>query len=177
MFCMRIDEYLKNVNEKDVRYYSKEDSILFNSKGDNFVMSNMYPCRLVYEGITFHSVEQLYFWMLYSENKKMQDKILSFNGICNAFDVKKFCKEHINERDKDYELKKYRCLGKCLELKYKQCEEFREAINESADKQLVELAPWDAEFGAMWIKEHNAYVGKNACGRMMMNVRNRYCKV
>ena len=53
---MRIG-YLDGIKKEDVRYYMKDSSILFNSKGDNFVLSNMYPCYLVYDGIEFHSVE------------------------------------------------------------------------------------------------------------------------
>ena len=52
-----------------------------------------------------------------------------------------------------------------------QCAEFRKAIDESGDKNLVEYAPWDNEYGAVWDKGLQAYVGKNACGRYMMKVR------
>ena len=173
---MNPNNYLKNIETNDIRCYPKEDSILFNSKGENFVLSNMYPCKLIYEGRTFHSVEQLYHWMLYSNNEKLRDKIIKFKGICNGFQVKKFCEEHINDIDKDYMLKKYKCLKKCLELKYEQCREFREAIDGSHGKHLVEFAPWDAEYGATWMKEFNAYVGKNACGRLMMDVRAKLSK-
>ena len=31
----------------------------------------------------------------------------------------------------------------------------------------------DSEYGAMWQKEHNAYVGKNACDRLMMAVKDK----
>lgn len=174
---MNPNNYLKNIETNDIRCYSKEDSILFNSKGENFVLSNMYPCKLIYEGRTFHSVEQLYHWMLYSNNEKLRDKIIKFKGICNGFDVKKFCKDYIKERDGDFDSKKYRCLRKCLELKYLQCYEFRKAIDESGSKNLVEYAPWDSEYGTTWLKEYNAYVGKNACGRIMMEVRKQHSKV
>ena len=67
-------------------------------------------------------------------------------------------------------------MRKCLEIKYEQCDEFRKVIDSSWGKDLVEDAPWDSEFGAMWHKEHNAYVGKNACGRLMMAVREKLSK-
>ena len=166
--------YLDGIKKEDIRYYMKDSSILFNSKGDNYVLSNMYPCHLVYDSINFQSVEQLFHWMLFSNNNEMKQKILKCKGICNGFQVKKVCGENADKIDDDYESKKYKCLSKCLEIKYKQCDEFRKIIDGSWGKELVEEAPWDAEYGAMWHKEYNAYVGKNACGRLMMAVRDKF---
>lgn len=169
-------KYLEKVKNEDLRFYAKESSILFNSKGNNFVFSNMYPCRLNYEGIEFQSVEQLFYWMLYSNNSEIKKKILKCRGICNGFQVKKLCSENFDKIDNDYEVKKYKCLYKCLEIKYTQCYEFRKVIDESWGKDLVEEAPWDSEYGAMWFNEYNFYVGKNACGRLMMAVREKLSK-
>lgn len=155
----------------NIRVYKKEDSVLFNSKLDNFVMSNMYPCHLVYEGKEFQSVEQLFHWMIFSESAEVRDEIMKCKGICNGFQVKKLCEAKSNKIDKDYDSKKYKSLFKCLEIKYLQCAEFRKAIDESGDKNLVEYAPWDNEYGAVWDNGLQAYVGKNACGRYMMKVR------
>ena len=171
---MKKNEYLKGIKESEIRFYDKRSSFLCNSKGDNFVLSNMYPCHLVYDGMEFQSVEQLFHWMLFSNNDNMKQKILKCKGICNGFQVKKVCGENADKIDDDYESKKYKCLSKCLEIKYKQCDEFRKIIDGSWGKELVEEAPWDAEYGAMWHKEYNAYVGKNACGRLMMAVRDKF---
>lgn len=77
--------YLDSIKKEDIRYYKKDSSILFNSKGDNFILSNMYPCHLVYDGIDFHSVEQLFHWMLFSKNDEMKNKILKCKGILMVF--------------------------------------------------------------------------------------------
>jgi predicted NAD-dependent protein-ADP-ribosyltransferase YbiA (DUF1768 family) len=73
--------------------------------------------------------------------------------------------------DKDYDSKKYKCLTKCLEIKFLQCFEFRKAVLDSGSKNLVEYAPWDSEFGAKWDSWEEAYTGINACGRCMMMIR------
>ena len=156
---------------KNSRIYKKDNSMLFNSKLDNFVMSNMYPCRLVYEGREFQSVEQMFHYMIFSENDMVKGEIMKCKGICNGFEVKKLCDKYSDLIDKDYDSKKYKCLFKCLEIKYLQCSEFRKLIDESGGKDLVEYAPWDNEYGAVWDKNLKAYVGKNACGRCMMKVR------
>ena len=72
--------YLDGIKKEDIRYYMKDSSILFNSKGDNFILSNMYPCHLVYDGTEFQSVEQLFHWMLFSNNDDMKKKILNTWG-------------------------------------------------------------------------------------------------
>ena len=73
----------------NLRKYKKDDCILFNSKLDSYVMSNMYPCRLVYDGKKFQSVEQMFHWMLFSENAERRDEIMKCKGMCNGFLVKK----------------------------------------------------------------------------------------
>ena len=155
----------------NLRKYKKDDCILFNSKLDSYVMSNMYPCRLVYDSKEFQSVEQMFHWMLFSGNTEVRDGIMKCKGVCNGFQVKNFCAKHADKIDKDYDSKKFDCLFKCLEIKYLQCLEFRKAIDESVGKSLVEYAPWDNEYGAVWDKDLQSYVGKNACGRLMMKVR------
>ena len=92
-------------------------------------------------------------------------------GVCNGFQVKNFCTKHADKIDKDYDSKKYKCLTKCLEIKFLQCFEFRKAVLDSVSKNLVEYAPWDSEFGAKWDSWEAAYTGINACGRCMMMVR------
>ena len=91
--------YLDGIKKEDIRYYMKDSSILFNSKGDNYVLSNMYPWHLVYNGIEFQSVEQLFHWMLFSNNDDMKKKILKCKGICNGFQVKKVCSENADKID------------------------------------------------------------------------------
>lgn len=114
--------------------------------------------------------------MLFSNNDEMKKKILNCKGICNGFQVKKVCGENADKIDDDYDSKKYKSLEKCLEIKYEQFDEFRKIIDSSLGKVLVKDAPWDSEYDAMWQKEHNAYVGKNACGRLMLAVRDKLSK-
>ena len=91
------------MSKMNIRIYKEEDSILFNSKLDNYVLSNMYPCHLTYEGIVFHSAEQLFHWMIFSENKFVREGIMKFKGVCNGFQVKNFCDKHADKIDKDYD--------------------------------------------------------------------------
>ncbi len=153
------------------RYYKPSDSIVFDSLSKNIIMSNDYACELKYQGYTFHSVEQMYYWMLFSKNTKIQNKIMEFSGTSNGFDVRRFCKTQIDKIDKDYMMKKNKCMLKCIEIKYQQCEEFRTALKESKGKYLVQHIPWDTELGTIWNNQEHVFVGINACGRLLMKVR------
>ena len=47
------------------REYKIEDSVYFNSKFGEKVLSNMYPCKLEYDGVVYNSVEQMFHCLLY----------------------------------------------------------------------------------------------------------------
>ena len=160
------------MENKNFRIYNASSSLAFNSHNENFVLSNMYPCRLVYNDKVFQSAEQLFHWLLFTENKDIQNKILKCSGVCNAYKVKKLCEENKHLIDKDYKEKKYKCLLEALQVKYNQCKEFSTILKNNMDKELVEFAYWgDTEWGCTQDKVTHNYVGKNACGRLMMKVR------
>ncbi len=171
-------EELKKVESKNWRVYSEEDSVFFNSycRDDNMILSNMYPCFMEYNGLTFNSVDHLYHWLMFDgegeEVKKIRDKIFKCSGVCNGFDAKSLSRNNstlIPEKNKENELK---ILKTCLIVKAKCCKEFRRKLLESGDKNLVELAWWgDCEYGVKQLVKGGKYEGMNKCGRVMMKVR------
>lgn len=59
--------------------YNKSDVILFNSycKNQHVVLSNLYDkCRIDYQGLVFHSSEQLFFWQLLDGNEEARTKVM-----------------------------------------------------------------------------------------------------
>ena len=46
------------------REYKIEDSVYFNSKYGERVLSNMYPCKLEYDDVVYNSVEQMFHCLL-----------------------------------------------------------------------------------------------------------------
>ena len=154
-----------------MREYNVNESLAFNSYNENYVFSNMYPCSIEYDGIKFCGVDHLFHYLLFDGHKDIQSKILKCNGVNGNFQTKTLCKKYEEELLGNVDNKiKYEILYKCLKLKSEQCELFRKLLIESKGKNLVEFAWWgDKEFGC--VLKDGKFIGKNACGRLMMKVR------
>lgn len=154
------------------REYKREDSILFNSKNDNCIFSNMYPCLMKVMDVEFYSSEQVFHYLIFEGFPKVQNEIMKCKGINNGYEVKKICKQYEN-LIKDLDKREiYDCLYQALKLKYKYCWDFRSAVNHSGNLNLVEYAPWgDTEFGTVYNKSKDVYEGVNVCGRLIMKLR------
>ena len=48
-----------------MREYKVEECVAFNSYNENYVLSNMYPCDIVYDGIKFYGVDHLFHFLLF----------------------------------------------------------------------------------------------------------------
>jgi hypothetical protein len=170
-----------------VREYKIDNSIYFNSKFGERVLSNMYPCRLEYEGEVYRSVEELFYVLLYRE------QIRKTKACSNAFDCKKVYKAFVQDDKKSngesnaaYEqrlreklMEEYRIIHICHQVKFQQFKPFRDIIINSGDKDIVEWCYWIYDqridtFGSYKDEEKGLFVGINACGRSMMKVRDEY---
>lgn len=175
--------------KKLVREYKIEDSIFFNSKYGEKVLSNMFPCKLVYDGVVYNSVEQMFHCLLY----KM---LLEKNMECrNAFECKEVYKTYVLEkkasklwgegaddvrrRERERLMDEYRIIHLCHQVKFQQCQQFRDIIINSGNKPIVEWCYWIADksidtFGTYRDEEKRLFIGINACGRSMMEVRREF---
>ena len=171
------------------REYKIDECVYFNSKFGEKVLSNMFPCKLVYEGVVYNSAEQMFYALLYQELQKM-------NMECNnAFEVKEMYKTYVMEkkasklygetnedvkrRDKECLMFHYRIIHKCHQVKFQQFKPFRDIIINSGDKDIVEWCYWIHDgsidgFGTYKDEEKGLFIGGNACGRSMMKVREEY---
>lgn len=176
---------MKNIK----REYKIENSIYFNSKFGERVLSNMYPCRLEYNGEVFRSVEEMFHVLLY---RFLIDKTKTCS---NAFECKEVYKTYVldkketrrmNENDEEFERRKmqrlmeeYRIIHLCHQVKFQQYKPFRDIIINSGDKDIVEWCYWIFDkridtFGTYKDVEKGLFVGGNICGRSMMQVRKEY---
>lgn len=150
--------------------YKIEDCIAFNSYNENFVLSNMYPCKLEYKGNIFYGVDHLYFYLLYYKHWDVQKELLECSGVCANFNAKKIGeanKHLINDIKKE---KRYKLLFKIINLKFEQCQLFREELLKTNGKILVEFAFWgDTEYGCY--NKNDWYIGENITGKLLMQIR------
>ena len=159
-------------NNRNWREYKREDSILFNSRNENCIFSNMYPCLMRVKEVNFYSSEQMFHYLLFEGFPKVQNEIMKCKGINNGFEVKKICKAYEN-LIKDLDKKEiYEYLYQSLKLKYKFCEDFKNAVDNSNILNIVEYASWgDTEYGTVYNKTKDVYEGVNVCGRLIMKLR------
>lgn len=153
------------------RSYKKGDCIAYNSKNENYILSNMYCCKLVVSNNVFYGVDCYYFYKLaelYEDNKLMND-ILNCRGVFACFEAKRKFQKKYNENEVDKKIR-FQFIKEGLRLKASQCVEFRYILINSGNKDLVEYAPWgDTLWGC--VLKGDEYIGVNACGRLMMSVR------
>lgn len=153
--------------EKEFRvYYNDSNVIPFNSMRKEWgIFSNFYPCPLIYDGVRFHSSEQMYYYYVTTQNRKLQQLIMQQP---TAYRVKKL---HIpfEERDKGHD--RVSVMRRCLRTKFEQCADFRDALLSTKNKILIEYATWWDLYWGCYLKG-NYYIGCNALGRLLMELRN-----
>ena len=169
--------------------YSPSESVCFNSCNiDTMVLSNFWPCKIKYNDILFHSVEQLFVWRLLDMFgvEDLKEKVMSYRGLNNGYKIKrdKAIQDRLEAFEEDYKRNKgneellfmeWKLLRDCVELKFKYCKEYREKLKECKGKRIVESCPWgDSLFGAVWNKEKHVYEGVNASGRCASYVMKKY---
>jgi predicted NAD-dependent protein-ADP-ribosyltransferase YbiA (DUF1768 family) len=158
-YCLK-----KGVVEKEIRRYKLSDVITFSSRikeRDSSILSNMYHCDLYYNGLKFNSLEQAYHYFLFDGKPDVQSEIMRCK---TSFEVKKVGKKYVGKDN-------FKVLEFCMRLKYKYCKEFRDILVKSGDKEIVEYAEWgDVIYGCCKYGE-DGLIGQNACGRIMMKVR------
>lgn len=162
----------KGILAKNIRDYKKDEVIFYSSRvktREAQILSNMYPCRLNLNGQIFKSVEHMYHYMCFTQYREIQDRI----QVCRTgFEVKQMCKGL--KRDDNFEEKHHDVMEFCMNLKYQQCKEFREILENSGDVPLVEWAEWgDVSAGTcLYMKGGEEWlIGQNSGGRLLMKVR------
>lgn len=163
--------------------YDKRDVVLFNSYSKvTEVLSNHHACELIVGGYTFNSAEQLFYCMLLSNYPIYQEAVYKCSNAKEAKRKGDYYLRRIGwNNDPDIEI---HYLQFCQTVKYFQCKEFRTYLNSHPYDSFVEYAWWGDDFyGAVDENpelKYNWYegnvIGKNVCGRIMMNVRDLYRK-
>jgi ribA/ribD-fused uncharacterized protein len=156
----------KGFTINDLRFYD-EEVVWFNCQNKpNRELSNFYQCELNYQGLRFNSSEQLYYWFATSETPEQRALVMNQP---NAASVKKLKVT----KDSDWFNKRIRYMRICIQTKYEECEAFRNKLLSTGNKPILEFAYWwDLYWGC--VKKDNYYVGVNALGRLLMELREKH---
>ncbi len=154
-----------------IRTYKKGECITFKStKGNYGALSNMAPnYPLSINGVIVLNAEALYQCMRFPDYPEIQREILKFGSPISA---KKYGRSVIENTRKDWNKYRFSIMRLCLEIKlYQNYTTFSQMLLDTNDLPIVEYTDKDKVWGA--ILEGEYYIGTNALGRLLMELREK----
>ena len=167
------------INDPDCPAYDPHPAKRICFKGPLCCMSNMYPCKFIYHGITFTSTEQAYQWQRAMDIGRV-DVAWKMIEALDGFEAKRLSNEL--GKTKIVEWKENNCIRvmtELIEAKFEQVEDFRQACIESTDAYLMETT-FDTFWGVGLLEEAakscklDYLPGKNILGWIIMQERNKH---
>jgi len=155
------------------RTYNRKDVVVFKSTKANFGgLSNMasgYSLRV--NDIIIPSAEALYQACRYPLFPSIQQEIIEQNSPMTA---KMISRKYLQYTRQDWEEVKYSIMYWVLKVKLSQnFEKFSKVLLETNNKPIVELSNKDKDWAAIEV-EKSILIGKNALGRLLMQLREEY---
>lgn len=155
----------------NIRTYKKNECITFKStKGKYGSLSNMAPGFPIYIGSEcIRTSEVLYQALRFPDYPEIQRELINFHSPISA---KNFGRSHIEKSRIDWNVQRFKIMKFCIELKLFQNEDlFTKVLLDTRDLPIVEYTEIDKVWGA--IEEGDFYVGINALGRLLMELRKK----
>lgn len=154
-----------------IRKYKKDECITFKStKGHYGSLSNMAPNYPIHiNGTILRTTEALYQALRFPNYPEIQKEIIQYASPISA---KKFGRRHLNKTRSDWNKIRFKVMKFCIELKLHQNYEiFSKMLLATKDLPIVEYTDKDKIWGATLEEEY--YVGTNALGRLLMELREK----
>ncbi len=154
-----------------IRTYQKYSCITFKStKGKNGALSNMAPgFPITIDGTLIRTSEALYQALRFPNNPEIQKEIIRYSSPISA---KKYGRTRLELSRPDWNSNRFKIMKFCIELKlYQNMEKFSKALLDTKHLDIVEFTDKDKVWGA--VDEGNNYVGTNALGRLLMELREK----
>lgn len=156
-----------------VREYQIKNVITFAKTDGHFgALSNMAPgYNLFINEVNIQSSEILYQACRFPLFPDIQEEIIRTQ---NPMDAKKISRKYIQNTRQDWDNVKFKIMKWCLEIKLIQnFEKFSNTLLSTDDKIIVEYSKKDAVWGAILKDDNISLVGKNALGRLLMELREK----
>ncbi|MGV0923934.1 NADAR family protein [Empedobacter tilapiae] len=159
--------------DTNFRKYDYNDIITFAKTDGKFGgLSNMSPgFTLFINEINIQSSEILYQACKFSLFPNIQEEIIKTQ---NPMDAKKISRKYNQYVRQDWEKIKFKVMRWCLEIKLIQnFNKFSNILLSTNDKIIVEFSKTDNIWGAIPTDNKNVLEGKNALGRLLMELRSK----
>jgi len=154
-----------------IRKYKKKECITFKStKGHYGALSNMAPKFPIYiNGTALRTTEALYQALRFPNYPEIQKEIIQYASPISA---KKYGRTHIEKTRADWNKYRFQIMKFCIEIKlYQNYNTFSQILLATKDMPIVEFTDKDKVWGAT--PEGDYYVGTNALGRLLMELREK----
>ncbi len=138
--------------------------------GEFRFLSNLWPCKIFYEGDEYSSVENAYQAAKYKKEER------GFLKTCSGREAAEYSKDHpiTNFTFEEWGTIKLEIMKSLLEQKYdvKQNPELSKLLKETGEKYLEETNYWGDRFWGVEKKNADSItVGENNLGKMLMGIR------
>ena len=157
----------------NAREYQINNVITFAKTDGHFgALSNMAPgFNLFINEVNIQSSEILYQVCRFPLFPNIQEEIIRTQ---NPMDAKKISRQNIQYSRQDWDNVRFKIMKWCLEVKLIQnFDKFSNTLLSTADKTIVEYSTKDAVWGAILKEDKITLVGKNALGRLLMELREK----
>ena len=138
-------------------------------------LSNFYPCKIEYQGITYPSVEHYYVAMKCNNDQMIDGKYYTagdfrelVSKITTAGKAKQLGK--VMRVRSDWEEKRLGFMEWALREKFKH-EDLKEMLLSTGDLEIIEGNWWHDNFYGQCTCEKCANKGKNNLGKLLMQIR------
>lgn len=162
------------IDHKEIRVYNKENSCIFKKNNEEFgALSNMatgFPVRV--NGINIKTSEALYQACRFPHLPEIQQKIIEEKS---PMVVKMISNANKKKSRQDWDNIRLKVMKWCIQVKLAQnFISFGAMLHETGLKNIVENSAKDNFWGAIPNEEGTIFTGKNALGRLLMDLRQAF---
>ncbi len=138
-------------------------------RNDYYFLSNMYPCKIKYDGLTYECSETIYIAMKFEKNQTriIDGKEVNLREYFSKIKDGKFRKKEQQSYpiDKNFKKNKLDIMEKIIREKFK-IPFLRKLLLKTEDLELVELNNWKDYFWGVCDGK-----GENHLGKILMKIR------
>lgn len=162
------------LDAKETRIYYKENSCIFKKNNDEFGglsnMATIYPLKI--NGINIKTSEALYQACRFPNLPEIQRKIIEEKS---PMTVKMISSGNKKRSRHDWDAVRLKVMKWCINVKLAQnFVSFGSLLNQTGLKNIVENSAKDNFWGSVPNEDETVFKGKNALGRLLMDLRQTY---
>lgn len=134
-------------------------------RDENYFLSNMYPCKIAYNGLTYLNAEAAF-----QASKVLDDAMKKDFTLVSGYNAKRLGR--IVKLRSDWEDVKVEIMKEILEIKFQNPDLKKKLLN-TGDSYITEGNMWNDTF---WGADVHTGKGENVLGNLLMEIRSKIQK-